>query len=106
MSRYQHHTRRSLLRCAALFSATLLIQGCGPVTIGSPFRVNPEKAIKVGHDTRKDVLNKMGNPYRKNVDAKGREIFTYLWADGKGNGRKCVILFNKNNLVALVEVVP
>lgn len=105
MSHHHHHTRRSLLRCTALLGAALVI-GCSPVTIGRPFRVNPYKAIKVGHDSRKDILNKMGNPYRKNVDAKGREIFTYVWADGKGNGRKCVILFNKNNLVALVEVVP
>ena len=105
MSHQPKHTRRSLLRCASLFGATLVI-GCSPVTIGSPFRVNPYKAIKIGHDSRKDIINKMGEPYRKNIDAQGREIFTYVWADGKGNGRKCVILFNKNNLVALVEVVP
>ena len=105
MSHQQYHTRRSLLRNAAFLGASVAI-GCSPVTIGRPFPVNPYKAIKVGHDSRKDILNKMGNPYRKNFDAKGREIFTYVWADGKGNGRKCVILFNKNNLVALVEVVP
>ena len=84
----------------------LLIQACAPLSMGRPFKVYPEIALNPGHDSKGDVLSKMCQPFRKSVDNEGREIFTYLWADGKGNGQKCIILFNKNKTVALVEVIP
>ena len=83
----------------------LFLQACAPLSMGRPFRVNPEIALKPGHDSRGDVISKMGQPFRKSLDSQGREIFTYLWADGKGGGQKCIVLFNKNKTVALVEVV-
>jgi len=89
----------------AIFAGLFLLQACAPLSMGRPFRVNPEIALKPGHDSRGDVLSKMGQPFRKSVDAQGREMFTYLWADGKGGGQKCIVLFNKNKTVALVEVV-
>ena len=78
--------------------------GCAPLTLGSPFRTDPEK-IKVAHHTKKDVETMMGQPFRKSVDAKGREIYTYLWADGKGDGVKCIVAFNEEDKVMFVEVV-
>jgi len=47
----------------------------------------------------------MGQPFRKSVDARGREIYTYLWADGKGDGVKCIVAFNEEDKVMFVEVV-
>ena len=93
-------------KIALITTGLLLLQACAPLSMGRPFRVDPEIALKPGHDSRGDVLSKMGQPFRKSVDAQGREIFTYLWADGKGNGQKCIILFNKNKTVAWVEVIP
>ena len=73
----------------------LFLQACAPLSMGRPFRVNPEIALKPGHDSRGDVISKMGQHFRKSLDSQGREIFTYLWADGKGGGQKCIVLFNK-----------
>ena len=61
-----------------------------------------EELRKVGHDTEKDVVTKMGQPFRRTTDAQGRAVLTYVWADGKGHGEKCVIAFNKNGLVYVV----
>ena len=36
----------------------------------------------------------------------GDDAFTYLWADGEGNGEKAVIAFNKNEVIYLIEVSP
>jgi hypothetical protein len=76
------------------------------MAIGRRFAVNPQTALKVGHDQKSDVLRKMGQPYRRFVDSEGREVFTYVWADGRGAGQKAIIAFNRNNVVYLVEVVP
>ncbi len=95
-----------LFKRASLLFLLSLGTACGPMTIGRPFSVNPEVSIKVGHDQKKDVLKKMGQPFRRNKDAEGREIYTYVWADGKGGGQKCIIVFNKAQTVAIVEVVP
>jgi len=84
----------------------LLAMACSPLKLGSAFRVDPATQLKIGHDHKKDVLNKMGPPYRRVVDAKGREILTYLWANGEGKGRKCILAFNKNGVLSIVEVSP
>mgnify|MGYP001292637720 CR=1 FL=1 len=87
-------------------TATFLITACGPMTLGRRFKVNPSTDVKIGHDQRKDVLMKLGHPIRKATDTQGREIFTYLWANGEGAGKKCIIAFNKNGVVSVVEVSP
>lgn len=79
---------------------------CGPLWLGRRFQADPQTALKIGHDQKSDVLRKLGRPYRSFVDSEGREVFTYLWADGEGNGQKAVIAFNKNNIVYLIEVSP
>ena len=79
---------------------------CGPLWLGRRFQADPQTALKVGHDQKSDVLRKLGRPYRSFVDSEGREVFTYLWADGRGNGQKAVIAFNKNNVIYLIEVAP
>jgi hypothetical protein len=84
----------------------VLLFGCAPLTLGRPFGADPALEIKAGHDLRKDVIGKMGQPFRRGVDSRGREIFTYVWADGVGGGSKCLIAFNKNGVVSLVEVTP
>lgn len=93
-----------------LFLVTALILAllphCASLSLGRPFAVNPSEALKVGHDTKKDVLQKMGAPYRQLTDPRGREIFTYVWTDGEGAGQKCTVAFNKNGLVTFVEVSP
>lgn len=88
------------------FTAAFCLTACGPLTIGRPFKINPSVDLKIGHDQQKDVLRKLGQPFRRTLDAKGRQIFTYLWADGKGAGKKCTVAFNKNGIVSIVEVVP
>lgn len=93
--------------CGLLCAATVAITvgGCASLSLGSRFPINPRQQIKVGHDTEKDVITKMGQPFRRATDAQGRAILTYVWADGKGYGEKCVVAFNKNGLVYVVEVV-
>ena len=98
-----------ILRRVLLLIVVVLVCGsvaCGPLWLGARFPVNPQTDLKIGHDQKSDVLRKMGRPYRKFVDSEGREVFTYLWADGKGNGQKALIAFNKNNVVYLIEVSP
>ena len=82
----------------------LLSSACGPLVLGSKFQNDPAK-IKVGHDAKKDVLAKLGAPYRTAMDSRGQEVLTYVWADGKGRGEKAIIVLNKNGMVSLVEVV-
>ncbi len=81
-----------------------LAAACAPPRLGAPFGTDPAR-IKVGHDSKKDVIAKMGAPYRKALDSRGQEVLTYVWADGKGRGEKAIIVLNKNGLVSLVEVV-
>ena len=93
------------LRLLAAISLTSLV-ACAPVQIGRRYSASPRTEVKVGFHTKADVEGKMGPPFRKAVDARGREIYTYVWADGKGGGEKCVIAFNKNGVVYLVETYP
>ena len=97
------------IRRLVLLVAVLLLCGsvaCGPLWLGARFPINPQTDLKIGHDQKSDVLRKLGRPYRTFVDSAGREVFTYLWADGEGNGEKAVIAFNKNNVIYLIEVSP
>ena len=67
---------------------------------------DPLSEIKIGHDQKQDVLRKMGPPYRAFVDSRGHEVLTYVWANGKGAGRKYLIALNENDVVYLIEVAP
>ncbi len=101
--------RTESIRRLVLVVVVVLMCGslaCGPLGLGARFPVNPQTDLKIGHDQKSDVLRKMGRPYRSFVDSDGREVFTYLWADGRGNGEKAVIAFNKNNVIYLIEVSP
>ena len=99
-------THSKMKRLVTLALALALSPACSSLEIGRRFTVNPNQALKPGHDSKKDVLHKMGSPYRRLTDPKGREIFTYVWTDGEGNGQKCTVAFNKNGLVTFVEVTP
>ncbi len=92
-------------RRVALSAMASLLAACSPLTLGRDFGDGPQK-IKVGYHTAKDVVQIMGPPYRQTIDPNGREIYTYLWADGAGGGRKCVIAFNKLHEVVVVEITP
>lgn len=88
--------------------ASMLFAGlvaCAAPRLGRRFAIDPND-LKVGHDQKADVLRKMGQPYRRFADSKGREVFVYVWADGRGSGEKCTIGFNENDTVYLVEVSP
>ena len=95
-------------RISQLFLLLLLVASfaCASAAIGRKFSADPRAELKVGHDQKTDVLRKMGQPYRRFVDSKGHEVFTYVWADGKGGGQKAIIAFNENDVVYLVEVTP
>lgn len=86
--------------------AALGLSACAPLVLGRPFQTDPRTAIKVGHDSKADVLRKMGAPYRRSVDSEGHEMLVYVFADGKGEGQKCVVAFNKNDVAYVVEVAP
>tara|TARA_B100001123_G_C14833109_1_gene836991 strand:+ start:140 stop:442 length:303 start_codon:yes stop_codon:yes gene_type:complete len=77
--------------------------GCSSLRLGAKFKVDPASAIKIGHDTKKDVLHKLGQPKRRSVDTEGRVIFTYIWANGDGGGQVYTVAFNKNDIVYVVE---
>ena len=99
-------TRIKYLSLLAALSMVLLVTACGPRSIGRRFSMNATSQVKVGHDQKRDVLHKLGQPVRRSVDGTGGEIFTYLWADGRGSGHKCIVVFNKNGVVSLVQVIP
>lgn len=97
--------RRSLSLPTASLLAASLLAACSPLTLGGDFGDAPQK-IKVGFHTSQDVIRIMGSPYRKTIDPNGHEIYTYVWADGTGEGHKCVIAFNKLSEVVVLEVFP
>jgi hypothetical protein len=92
-----------LITMFAMFAPSL---ACTSMALGRRFPIDPRSGLKIGHDQKRDVLRKMGQPYRRFVDTEGREVFTYVWADGKGQGQKAIIAFNANDVVYLVEVAP
>ncbi len=91
-----------IVLCALVIAA--MLSSCAPLRLGHPFRIAPSK-VKVGHDQKRDVIAKMGPPYRSVIDKRGQEVLTYVWADGRGGGEKCLIVLNKNGIVSVVEVV-
>ena len=84
----------------------LALSACASIPIGHAFPDNAQKIIRVGYDRKQDVLSKMGQPYRRSVDSLGHEVYVYVWADGDGHGEKCVVAFNGNDVVYLVDVAP
>lgn len=98
------HVAAARLKAITALLLLLFMVACASVSLGRRFPIDPAAELKVGHDRKADVLRKMGKPYRSSVDSEGREILTYVWADGDGHGEKCVIALNKNNVVYLVEV--
>jgi hypothetical protein len=100
---YAKHSHAKLL--IFFFSVLFLSVACAPRSIGRRFSINAATNIKVGHDQKRDVLTKLGPPVRRIIDGSGCEIFTYLWANGKGAGYKSIIAFNKNQIVSLVEII-
>ncbi|MEC9071330.1 MAG: hypothetical protein VX938_03085 [Myxococcota bacterium] len=91
--------------CAALLAASLVTPACGGAQLGRPYP-EPTTTLKVGYDREEDVLAKMGAPYRRTLDSRGRMLFTYLWADGEGAGQSCLVAFNEDGIVSLVDVAP
>jgi hypothetical protein len=86
--------------------AAVAVMACANPQIGRPFPIDPLRELKVGYDEKADVLREMGQPYRSFVDSQGHEVFVYVWADGRGGGQKCLIAFNENDVVYLVELAP
>jgi outer membrane protein assembly factor BamE (lipoprotein component of BamABCDE complex) len=81
------------------------VSGCVPTFLGRPFSQNPLREVKVGFDQKKDVLRKLGTPYRQHADEYGNTFFVYVWSDGAKQARKCVVMFNSQGLVSIVNVV-
>ena len=96
---------RDLLRLLARL-VPIALMACASPQIGRPFPIDPVRELKVGYDEKTDVLREMGQPYRSFVDSQGHEVFVYVWADGRGGGQKCLIAFNENDVVYLVEMAP
>ena len=101
-----HRLCAAMRRGGFALAIACALAGCGSMGLGVRFPINPSTDIKIGHDRVADVVRKMGTPYRRFTDAKGREILTYVWADGKGSGQKCVVAFNEAGLAYVVEVAP
>ena len=96
---------RDLLRLLARL-LPIAVMACASPQIGRPFPIDPVRELKIGYDEKTDVLLEMGQPYRTFVDSQGHEVFVYVWADGRGGGQKCLIAFNENDVVYLVEMAP
>jgi len=96
---------RNLLRLLARL-VPIAVMACASPQIGRPFPIDPVRELKIGYDEKTDVLLEMGQPYRVFVDSQGHEVFVYVWADGRGGGQKCLIAFNENDVVYLVEMAP
>jgi hypothetical protein len=85
----------------------LLLQlACAPLVLGTgqPWNNPPEQAIKVGYHEAKDVQKLLGPPIRSTVDGEGNKMYIYYWANGRGAGQKCIVAFNGNGVVSLVEM--
>ena len=96
------HTQlsRTFVALALCFS---LVGGCANNSLGLRYPA-PETTIKLGHDTVSDVVTKMGSPFRRSIDSKGRKVLTYVWADGAAESRTCIIAFNIDGIAAILDV--
>jgi len=90
---------------SGLLIISLLSVACGGVQLGQPYP-EPTTTLKIGYDREEDVLAKMGPPYRRTLDSRGRLLLTYIWADGQGAGQSCLVALNEDGIVALVDVAP
>ena len=90
-------------RIALCLFVAATLAGCSPVTVGRRLSADPRSELKVGYDSKPDVVKKLGPPFRKTVDSKGHEVWTYVWADGNGGGQKYTVAFNGADVVFLVE---
>ena len=88
---------------AVVVIVSLVFGACGGVQLGRPFP-EPTSTLKIGYDREADVIAKMGAPYRRTLDSRGRLLLTYLWADGEGQGQTCLVALNEDGVVALVDV--
>lgn len=88
------------LCCAVLLSCAAPILGHGG---NGPRFADLEAKLRPGFDDKKSVTALLGAPHRKITDAVGRDIYLYVWADGKGGGEECIIAFNTNGVVYLVD---
>ena len=86
----------------ALF-AMVALGACGATSLGRHFD-DPTQLVKVGYDREEDVVAKMGRPYRRTLDTRGRVLLTYIWADGSGGGETCIVALNEVGIVSLVDV--
>lgn len=86
--------------CLAL---SFLALGCASNSLGLRYP-SPAKTIKLGYDTESDVVKKMGRPFRRSIDTKGRTILTYVWADGNSASRTCIVSFNADGIAAILDV--
>ena len=94
------------LRCWLIMICCLIGGiGCAPAFLGSPFSQNPLREVKVGFDQQKDVLRKLGTPYRQHADEQGNTFFVYVWSNGVQKARKCIVMFNPQGFVSIVNVV-
>ena len=98
-------TRTSLFLMLILLGICSISVGCAPAFLGRPFSQNPTREVKVGFDQQKDVLRKLGAPYRQHTDEQGNLFFVYIWSDGEQSARKCIVMFNPQGLVSIVNVV-
>lgn len=98
-------TRSPVLIAVLLISLLGVNSACLPTHLGHPFSPDPERELKVGFDQKRDVIRKLGAPYRTHSDEQGNTLFVYLWSDGDRRGRKCVIMFNTQGVVSIVNVI-
>ena len=101
-----HDRRRRLSLGTIGLALMIVISGCFPVTLGRKFQSDPRSTLKVGFHKEADVVALMGRPFRRSMDDSGRTILVYLWADGEGEGEKCVVGFNEMGVVHSIEVTP
>ena len=95
--------RKRLTRALIALALSLSLSGCANNSLGIRYPA-PETTVKLGHDTVSDVVTKMGSPFRRSVDSKGRTILTYVWADGSSESRTCIIAFNTDGVAAILDV--
>lgn len=89
-----------------VLALTLVCTSCFPLSLGRRFASDPQKVVKVGFHQEQDVVDLLGRPYRRTIDADGRVLLVYLWTDGEGAGEKCVIGFNELGVAHSLEVSP
>lgn len=106
--RWFNRTRLKATTVAAGCTLSLVVaSGCAPATLGhggnGPRFTEMQAKLRAGFDDKKSVLAALGPPQQQLTDGQGREIFVYVWADGRGDGEHCVVAFNTSGVVYLVD---